>query len=330
MGLGRLLKSSRALLWVGLGGLLAIVLLMAWEGSRVVGVIEGEGNRLRATYQQRDELLDGIRFALSESASDIRDYLADRNVSAVAQRRIDLQKLRSRIADAVARYGRDLPPDEAALWSQLTRDIEAYWNALEPSFHWDTQTRRRRAEDFLNDEVIPRHGALLGLTSTIDRVNRRNLRQSNRRIAQLYAQFRTEMALAALVAFLLGSLLAFFTIGKILGLERASETQLGEVSRARLELRRFSHRLVEVQEQERRRVARELHDEVGQAISAVLVELGRLEKELPAIVTWKTAMTYSRPASAKSCSSSPRAKAIRKWPHRSRSASTPSKPTVAT
>jgi signal transduction histidine kinase len=178
--------------------------------------------------------------------------------------------------------------------------------------------------------VIPRHGALLGLTSTIDRVNRRNLQQSNQRIAQLYAQFRTEMALAALVAFLLGSLLAFFTIGKILGLERASETQLGEVSRARLELRRFSHRLVEVQEQERRRVARELHDEVGQAISAVLVELGRLEKELPAIVTWKTAMTYSRPASAKSCSSSPRAKAIRKWPHRSRSASTPSKPTVAT
>jgi hypothetical protein len=68
---------------VGFGGLLAIVLLMAWEGSRVVGVIEGEGNRLRATYQQRDELLDGIRFALSESASDIRDYLADRNVSAV-------------------------------------------------------------------------------------------------------------------------------------------------------------------------------------------------------------------------------------------------------
>lgn len=68
MGLGRLLKSSRALLWVGFGGLLAIVLLMAWEGSRVVGV------RLRATYQQRDELLDGIRFALSESASDIRDY----------------------------------------------------------------------------------------------------------------------------------------------------------------------------------------------------------------------------------------------------------------
>jgi hypothetical protein len=62
--------------------------------------------------------------------------------------------------------------------------------------------------------VIPRQGGLLGLTSTVDRVNQRNLQQSNRRIAQLYAQFRREMALAALVAFLLGSLLAFFTIGR--------------------------------------------------------------------------------------------------------------------
>ncbi len=282
MGFGRLLKSSRAVLWVGFGGLLAIVLLMAWEGSRVVGAIEAEGNGLRATYQHRDELLNGIRFALSESASDIRDYLTDRNLAAVVQRRTDLQKLRGRITEAVANYGRDLPPDEAALWAQLTRDIEAYWSVLEPSFHWDTETRRRRAEDFLNEQVIPRQGALLALTSTVDRVNQRNLQQSNQRIAQLFDQFHTEMALAALVAFLLGALLAFFTIGRILVLERASETQLREVSRARLELRRLSHRLVAVQEQERRRVARELHDEVGQAISAVLVELGRLENRLPA------------------------------------------------
>jgi Histidine kinase len=258
-----------------------VVLLMAREGSRVVSVIEGEATACaHLPTEGRDARRHPLRaFGIGQRYSRLSCRPQRLGGGPATDRPPETP---GRIADAVARYGRDLPPDEAALWSQLTRDIEAYWNALEPSFHWDTEIRRRQAEDFLNDEVISRQGALLGLTSTVDRVNRRNLPHSNRRIAQLYAQFRTEMALAALVAFLLGSLLAFFTIGRILGLERASDTQLGEVSRARLELRRFSHRLVAVQEQERRRVARELHDEVGQAISAVLVELGRMENGLPA------------------------------------------------
>src|SRR5581483_5703872 len=207
MAIQRLLKSSRAVLWVGFGGLLALILLMAWKGSQAVSSIQSESNRLRAEYQARDDLLDGIRFSLSESASDIRDYLLDRNLSAVGQRRADLAMLRQRIADAVDRYGRNLPPDEAPFWAQLTRDINAYWSVLEPSFGWDAQTRRRRAQDFLNDEVIPRQGELLTLASAVDRVNQRNLQQSDRRIAELFGQFHIELALSAAVAFVLGALL---------------------------------------------------------------------------------------------------------------------------
>jgi signal transduction histidine kinase len=45
----------------------------------------------------------------------------------------------------------------------------------------------------------------------------------------------------------------------------------------RRELEELSARLVEVQEAERRRIARELHDQVGQSLSALLVELGNLK-----------------------------------------------------
>ena len=50
-----------------------------------------------------------------------------------------------------------------------------------------------------------------------------------------------------------------------------------QVSTNRRQLRALSHRLVDVQEAERGRVARELHDETGQALSSLLLGLSLLE-----------------------------------------------------
>ena len=56
--------------------------------------------------------------------------------------------------------------------------------------------------------------------------------------------------------------------------------QYKDVVEARRQLENLSARLVQAQETERRSVARELHDEVGQALSAVLVELRNLSSGL--------------------------------------------------
>lgn len=281
MGVRLVLKSYRAVLWVGFGSLLAIILLIAWKGAQVVLAIESQNDFLWTAYVEHDELLDGIRFALSQSASSVRDYLLDDDAAAVLQHRTDLETLHHQIDDAVARYDRDLPADEAALWRQLKRDVDAYWRVLEPAFGWDARTRRRQAESFLRHQVIPRQGELLGLIARVDQTDQRNRQQSNRKIAALFAQFRRELTLSALAASLLGGLLAFLTVHRVLELEQAAARRLREVTQARSELQNLSNRVVAVQEEERQRVARELHDEVGQAISAVLVELGRAANHLP-------------------------------------------------
>jgi len=52
-----------------------------------------------------------------------------------------------------------------------------------------------------------------------------------------------------------------------------------EMRAGREQLQALSRRLVEVQESERRSIARELHDEVGQALTSLRVELGLLERK---------------------------------------------------
>jgi PAS domain S-box-containing protein len=53
-----------------------------------------------------------------------------------------------------------------------------------------------------------------------------------------------------------------------------------QVSAGRQQLEALSHQMVEVQEAERAHIARELHDETGQALSSMLLELKLLEQEV--------------------------------------------------
>ena len=67
---------------------------------------------------------------------------------------------------------------------------------------------------------------------------------------------------------------------RILGLEDQADLRYQEVADARGQLKDLSARLVQAQETERRALSRELHDEVGQSLSAVLVELRNLSAGL--------------------------------------------------
>jgi signal transduction histidine kinase len=53
-----------------------------------------------------------------------------------------------------------------------------------------------------------------------------------------------------------------------------------ELARSRYALQQLSARLVDAQETERRAISRELHDEVGQSLGALLVDIGRLSTTL--------------------------------------------------
>jgi signal transduction histidine kinase len=68
------------------------------------------------------------------------------------------------------------------------------------------------------------------------------------------------------------------SLWRIAGLERRARHERQRIEQAEAELRRLSQQLVHTQEEERRALSRELHDQVGQMLTALRVEMGNLER----------------------------------------------------
>jgi signal transduction histidine kinase len=158
----------------------------------------------------------------------------------------------------------------------LTRELADYWRVLEPVFQWTPEQRRRGGYVFLRDVVFPRRMSMLGIANQIGTLNESQLNLGKSKVELTFRQFRSRQLATIALTIGLGLLLAYFTIRKILSLEGETAKHYTEIAAARTELKHLSARLVEAQENERRSISRELHDEVGQALSGVLVEMANL------------------------------------------------------
>jgi signal transduction histidine kinase len=97
----------------------------------------------------------------------------------------------------------------------------------------------------------------------------------------LFADSRRWLAILFFVTLACGVVLAGVAMQRLLRLERESAQRFEEVVHARGALSNLSARLLEVQESERRALSRELHDEVGQSLSALLLAIGNVAALIP-------------------------------------------------
>jgi signal transduction histidine kinase len=274
--------SSRTVLWVGFGSLLALMIVIATSANRAMERIEGSNVGIRQEFLRRDAILDRLRSDLYRSSIDVRDYLLNTDPQLAERRRAEVLKTENEMAGALQQYRRNLPPAESAAVDELLRDLNSYFSAVAPVLHWDAETRRQRGGEFIGGQMLPRHQQLVQLAERIGQIDTRQLDVGESNLARVFVDFRRDLVLTAVLTILFGLALAVVSVARVQALERESEARYQEVVLAREELHRLSARLVSAQEEERRKLSRELHDEVGQAMSALLVELGNLASVLPA------------------------------------------------
>jgi signal transduction histidine kinase len=278
-GSEQLLLSTRFALGAGFGGLLAIMALAGVYGIRVLQQIRKDDNQIRKQFLLKDHALNDIRSQLHLSGVIVRDYLLEPEPGRAETYRASLEEARRQMESALESFRQQLEPDQTKYYAELSTELSNYWQVLGPIFKWDAEERRSKGYAFLQDVVFPRRAAVNAIAGQIADFNERQLNAGNHRVDYLLSEFQSRLKIILLVTLLLGMGMAAFSTWKILALEARAHAQYQEVVEARRQLEQLSARLVQAQEDERRALSRELHDEVGQALSAVLVELRNLSAE---------------------------------------------------
>ena len=269
---GGMRQRPGVVLVAGFGGLLLIMALAESGAILFLNSLRHNESALQARFLERNRTLERIRSDIYLSGTFVRDSLLAPEQSGARLQLNALQNLRRDTGTALTNYASAIEPEEATPFQNLRSQIEDYWKVLDHTFSWTADERNKYRFAFFYEDLVPRRTSMLQIADRIEALNEDALRRGDAKLGDLFGRLQFGL-LAMLVVTLIGGVtLAAFTIFHILKLEGEVQQRLAESVHSQASLQELSARLVRAQEEERRALSRELHDEVGQAFSAVLME----------------------------------------------------------
>lgn len=262
---------------VGLGSLLLLIVVSMLALSRKAQDIYSELDRLNTHHHEVDASLRRLRSDVNLSGIFIRDYLLDVAREHAPEYRERLSEFRQTNMSTVTQLQK-LDAAHAERIVKLKGQLDEYWQTFEPLFDWTATEKIFRSANFLRREVVPRREAILGIAKEIEELNNSNLAAQRAEFTLRQAAFRADLYQLLGQTVLLGTIVALVAVFRLRTLERRSEEQRSVTEEAERQMRHLSQRLVAAQEEERKNLSRELHDHVAQVLTALRMELGKIER----------------------------------------------------
>jgi signal transduction histidine kinase len=262
---------------VGLASLLLVIVVALLTTSRKAQQIYTQLDELNAHHLEVEAKLRRLRSDVNLSGIFVRDYLLD-----IARERAP--EYRQRLAEfregnmATLIELRALAEPHGENIRSLQAQLDEYWETFDPLFDWTVSEKIFRSASFLRTEVVPRRDAVLAIAQDIEELNNANLAEQRAEVSRRHAAFSGDLRRLLWQSLLLGLAVALTVVFRLRVLERRSEEQKAIAREAERQMRQLSQRLVATQEEERRNLSRELHDHVGQVLTALRMELGRIER----------------------------------------------------
>jgi len=258
---------------LGFGVLLILLILSGLSALRALAKVQSANQSSLRQFLSKNQKLDEVQGAVYLSGTYLRDYLLETDRAKAEQSRRELMDANARIQSLLADNGPLSGAGDQEMFATLKRELRDYWQTMEPVLSWTPEQRSKEGYRFLRDEVFPRRSNTLAIADNIRSLDQQQLMRRDEELRSQFFGVRGQVVVSLLVMLLVGIGQAYFSTSHLLRLEKQTLKHLQEVTEARQELKDLSAKLVATQENERKSISRDLHDAVGQSMSAVQFEL---------------------------------------------------------
>ncbi len=271
----------RAALLAGFGLTFGIWLFAGYYFTRRMADVESRAATINSRYIQAQELLSNVRAQILIGSVYVRDALLETDPSVAAAYRRRLDESDAAVNQALAHYVPVLNSEaERARVDRLRHEITDFHAAMARLLATDPVSPPRDPRALLRSEIVPKREVVIRVSEDVQSLNREAFVRQQAGIAEVYGvtQRRVWIVLGVALTTSFGvGLLAILYAGRLE--DRLRRQRAHDIENAR-NLQQLSAKLITAQEEERRSIARELHDEVGQVLTAIKVELAVAQRSI--------------------------------------------------
>lgn len=257
------------------GTLLALIVFTAASVFVKSAEFQDKFAAAELSYHRAANLLVAVRSDIYASMFTAQQYLLDPTGDSRSRALEELSKIRqssnAHLNDLKQRFAPDSDENLERLSNELARHWRSVGEALNSVNSGEPLSRRLSEGTAALDEA-------LRATRNMDAVNSANLHEERVELAEDRKSFGRFLISITSFTIALGILVSIASLAGLRRYERQSEIEKQNRQRAEFELRSLSHQLLNAQEEERKNISRELHDEVGQLLTGLRIELGNLQR----------------------------------------------------
>ncbi|MGC2828896.1 MAG: sensor histidine kinase [Candidatus Acidiferrum sp.] len=274
-------RKVRALLFVSFGWLLTLLIGAGVDALFSLRQLDTVERQVSSRFSARSQALSTIVVSVHVYDDQLERFLLQDQLPAPSPDPSEIAEKIAEIRAALLRFPPDQFPEEQLLLAEMQNLLLDQQNSFATILTWRPEARQQRAQQFIGEQLLPWRAHIFEISQQISTVDGKRLADENLALALRFQSMEERLVWLVALALIAGVLISLVCGWYILRLERQGRQRYQALARSRLELEALSARLVEAQEEERRSISRELHDEVGQSLGALLVEVGQLSKLVP-------------------------------------------------